>query len=113
MPPKKKPAREGIVFSTDPDFDYETQDSVAETLPPRQQDLRIALRRFKGNKQATVVTGFVGKEADLEELGKALKQKCGCGGSVKDREIILQGDFRGKISGELQRMGYRCKLSGG
>lgn len=107
--------RNGIVFSTNPEFQYETG-SVDEqkTLPPSQQSLRIQTdRKNRAGKTVTMITGFVGSEEDLTLLGKALKTKCGCGGSVKDGIILIQGDFREKIMGILNEMGYKSKKSGG
>jgi translation initiation factor 1 len=110
-----KSQRSGLVYSTDPDFEPELDDDGAEmeTLPPAKQQLRITLQRLKGNKVVTRVYQFVGQEDDLKDLGKQLKQKCGCGGSVKDGDILLQGDFRELIGSELQRLGYRYKFVGG
>ena len=117
MAKKKKNTRRntgGFVYSTDPDFDYdEGSGEDAETLPPNQQNLRLHLQRFKGNKIATVVKGFVGSESDLKDLGKLLKSKCGTGGSVKDGEIIIQGNKRDKVGEILAKEGYKYKNSGG
>lgn len=111
---KKHKSKGGFVYSTDPDFEPEVEEQEEEeTLPPQQQDLRLSLDRLKGNKVVTRVWKFKGREDDLKTLGKALKQKCGCGGSVKDGEILLQGDFREKVGQELKKQGYRYKLSGG
>ncbi len=112
---KKKKKRDfgGMVYSTDPDYTFDDFSDEAETLPPQQQDLRIKLERYKGNKKASVVTGFVGNEDDLKALGKLLKTKCGGGGSVKEGDIIIQGDHREKIGQVLKKEGYRYKLSGG
>ena len=105
----------GIMFSTDPDFVYEnTQQEEQETLPNAQQDLRVLLdRKNRGGKTVTLVTGFVGAEADLEKLTKTLKTKCGVGGSAKDGEVVLQGDFKEKVFLFLQKEGYKVKKSGG
>ena len=103
-----------MIYSTDPDFEL-NDDSIEEeeTLPPAQQDLRITLDRLKGNKKATVVYDFIGTTDDLKELGKHLKNKCGVGGSVKNGEILLQGDLRNKVGDELKKMGYKFKFVGG
>ncbi len=105
-------------YSTDPDtqrrFDEGEEDDVV-SLDPKQQKLRIHREtKHRGGKEATIVKGFIGKEEDLEALGKALKNKCGVGGSVKDGEIILQGDQRQKALEFLKSKGYNdTKLAGG
>jgi translation initiation factor 1 len=101
--------RLNIVYSTNPDFQYETTDTEkAETLPKEKQVLRISLdKRNRGGKKVTLITGFTGKDEDLQDLGKWLKVKCGVGGSAKDGEIIIQGDFRNKICEILSKDGYQ------
>lgn len=112
---KKKKNRIDVVYSTNPDFEYEEASSHEdETLAPNQQDLRVLIdRKHRGGKTATIITGFVGSEDDLKDLGKTLKQKCGVGGAAKDGEIIIQGDNRDKIMALLSKMGYKAKKSGG
>jgi translation initiation factor 1 len=109
---KPKP-QGGFVFSTNPDFEFETDDYADETLPNNEQDLRIWLERKGGNKITTVIKNFVGNENDLKDLGKTLKSLCGSGGTVKDNEIIVQGDHRDKVLNHLVKNGYRAKKSGG
>lgn len=105
----KNKNRVGVVFSTNPDFQYEYEDdSAVETLEPSKQKLTVRIdRHARGGKQVTLVTGFVGTDGDLAELGKKLKSRCGVGGSAKEGEIIIQGDFRDKVIELLQTDGYR------
>ena len=103
-----------FIYSTNPDFNPDEDDFDPDTeLEPGKQNLRIRLDRLKGNKVATIVYQFAGSEETLKELGKSLKSKCGCGGTVKEGEIILQGDNRKKVQDELVRLGYKFKLVGG
>ena len=100
--------RLGVVYSTNPDFDYNTNEQKEEvTLSPEKQNLRISIdnRKRKG-KVVTLVTGFVGTEEDLKALGKKLKMKCGLGGTVKNNEIVIQGNVMDKIKKLLQDEGY-------
>jgi len=104
-----------IVYSTNPDFQYQ-YDAPEEptTLPPAKQDLRVMLdRKNRSGKSVTLITGFVGTQDDLANLGKELKTKCGVGGSAKDGEILIQGDFRDKIMQILLQKGYKAKKAGG
>ena len=100
--------RLGVMYSTNPDFQYNTGNEVEEdTLPKEKQQLRISLdKRNRGGKAVTLVTGFRGTTEDMEALGKFLKVKCGVGGSAKDGEIIVQGDLRQKVLEILQKEGY-------
>lgn len=100
----------GLVYSTDRSV---STASNPATLPPQQQDLRIHLDRLKGNKEVTRIVGFVGKDTDLDELGRALKSKCGVGGNSKDGVILLQGDHRDKVLAYLSDKGYKAKKAGG
>ena len=105
---KKKPDTRGFVYSTDPDFSFEPEQNNSETLPPAQQKLKIRLdTKHRGGKVVTLVEGYVGKEKDLEDLGKKLKSFCGTGGSAKDGEIIVQGDQRDKVLQWLLKNGYK------
>lgn len=111
---KKSKNNKGIVYSTDPGFAFDGEEGEElEALPPAKQNLRLRLDRLKGNKRATVIYDFVGSDEDFKQLGKLLKDKCGCGGTVKNGEILLQGDFRDRVGQELTAMGYRFKMVGG
>ena len=103
--------RLGVVFSTHPDFQYEEESrSEQETLEPAKQNLIVSIdRKGRGGKQVTLVTGFVGTADDLADLGRTLKVKCGVGGSAKDGEITIQGDFRDRVTSLLKDMGYKAK----
>lgn len=110
----KHKSLDGIVYSTNPDFVFETEEESNETLKPSAQKLRVALdKKQRGGKKVTLVSGFVGSDFDLAVLGKELKTACGVGGSVKDGDILIQGDFRDRVVGLLVDKGYtNTKKSG-
>lgn len=107
--------RLGVVFSTNSDFQYENEkEEEQNTLPSQQQNLKVSLdRKKRKGKSVTLVNGFIGLENDLKDLGKLLKTKCGVGGTVKNGEILIQGDFCDKIMEILKKEGYKVKRSGG
>ena len=111
---KKNRNAAGVVYSTDPNFRYESNEvPEAETLPPAQQNLKIWLVKMGGNKVVTTVRDFIGTSEDLADLGKQLKAACGAGGSSKDNEILIQGDHRDKVLTWLTANGYKAKKAGG
>lgn len=100
--------RLNIVYSTNPDFAYQTEsEDEQETIEKEKQNLRVSIeKKNRGGKTATVVKGFTGSEADLKDLAKLLKTRCGVGGAAKDGEIIIQGDLREKVVELLKKKGY-------
>ncbi len=104
-------ARLGVVYSTNPDFSYQTgKEKEADTLPPDEQNLKVVLdRKQRNGKTVTLIRGFIGHYEDLKQLGKKLKTKCGAGGSEKDNEIIIQGEFVEKVKNILRKEGYNVK----
>lgn len=115
MAKKSKKDRVNVVYSTNPDFDYETDEVEEEdTLDPEDQILYVSLdRKQRKGKTVTRVANFIGTEDDLADLGKKLKSSCGTGGSVKDGEIIIQGEKRNQVIEVLEKMGYKTKRKGG
>lgn len=107
--------RLGTIYSTNPNFQYETNaESESETLLPKQQNLRVQLdKKKRAGKSVTLVSGFIGTDEDLKALAKILKTKCGVGGSAKDGEILIQGDFCNKVIEILKSENYRVKHTGG
>lgn len=112
---KKNKERFNVVYSTNPNFQYEVESNEEiETLEPKFQKLYVSLdKKQRAGKEVTLIEGFVGTENDLKDLGKILKSKCGVGGTVKDGEIVIQGNFRDKIIELLQKEGYQVKRKGG
>ncbi len=108
-------SRLNVVYSTDPNFRYEEHsEPQVDTLAPARQNLRVWIdRKHRGGKTVTLVTGFVGIEEDLKELGRRLKIACGSGGSAGGGEIVVQGDFRDRVFDLLIREGYKAKKAGG
>lgn len=107
--------RLNVVYSTNPNFRYETDDELEpETLAPNKQNLKVSIdRKQRGGKSVTLIEGFVGTDNDLKELAKMLKNKCGVGGSAKNGEILIQGEFKQKVYDLLIQAGYKAKMAGG
>ncbi len=104
----------GFVFSTNENFEIEQNSGKLETLPPNEQQLEAHFnKKGRAGKTVTIIKGFIGTENDLKTLGKLLKTKCGVGGSIKDGEIIIQGNYRDKLVEILQKMKYNVKKIGG
>lgn len=111
----KKKKRIDVVYSTNPDYNYEhEQEHEEETLPPNQQKLYVSLdKKNRSGKAVSLVEGFIGTKEDLKSLAKKLKQACGVGGNEKDGDILIQGDHRNKIVNILEADGYQVKRKGG
>lgn len=108
MSKKQKPDNRGFVFSTDPNFQFDQENEETDTLAPAQQKLKVRLdSKQRGGKSVTLVEGFIGREEDMQDLGKQLKSYCGTGGAAKDGEIIVQGDQRDKVLQWLLQKGYK------
>jgi translation initiation factor 1 len=114
MSKKENNNRVNVVYSTNPNFSYQNEEEqTQETLPPQQQNLKLFLDRIGGGKAVTRISGFIGTEADLNDLAKTLKQKCGVGGNAKDGNILIQGDNRDKLLELLLKANYKAKKAGG
>jgi len=111
----ERKTRSGVVYSTDPDFVFHVEGGEEmETLPPARQNLRVSRdKKQRKGKVVTLITGFIGRETDLQELARLLKVFCGVGGTAKDGEILIQGDFCDKVLGFLQQKGYKARKTGG
>ena len=108
-----KKSRKGVMYSTNPDFDYEYEDDKMKTLSPENQNLKVCIDKHRAGKIAVLIKGFIGSTDDLKSLGKMIKKKCGVGGGVKNGEIIIQGNVRDKVMDLLENEGYNYKRVGG
>jgi translation initiation factor 1 len=104
-----------IVYSTNPNFQYQEEEQIEqETLPNQQQKLYVSIdKKQRAGKEVTLIEGFVGSDDDLKDLGKMLKSKCGVGGTAKDGEILIQGNFRDKVIDLLKKEGFQTIRKGG
>jgi translation initiation factor 1 len=110
---KKNRTQGGVIYSTNPDYEYQNFDSEPETLPNEKQNFKIWLDRKGGGKVVSRLEGFIGNDEDLQALKKRLQNVCGSGGAAKDAEILIQGDHRDKILAFLIKEGYKAKKAGG
>jgi|TARA_B100000959_G_scaffold253985_1_gene285320 translation initiation factor 1 len=110
---KNKKNCKGVMYSTNPDFEYEYENEELETLPNNKQLLKICIDKHRAGKTVVIIKEFVGRTEDLRLLSKLLKTRCGVGGSVKNREIIIQGNVRDKVMEILEKVGYKYKRVGG
>jgi translation initiation factor 1 len=110
---KKGKNKKGVMYSTNPDFEYEYENEEIETLPNKEQHLKVCIDKHRAGKIAVIIKDFVGTTDDLKDLGKRLKSKCGVGGSAKNGEIIIQGNVRDKVMELLQKEGFNYKRVGG
>ena len=110
---KNKKNRKGIMYSTNPDFEYEYENQEMETLPASKQNLKVCIDKHRAGKVAVIIKDFLGTTDDLKKLGKLLKTKCGVGGSTKNGEVIIQGNMREKVMEILQKEGFHYKRVGG
>lgn len=110
---ENKKNRKGVMYSTNPDFDYEYENEEQETLVNNEQQLKVCIDKHRAGKVAVIIKDFIGTTEDLKTLGKTLKSKCGVGGSAKNGEIIIQGNVRDKVMEILKKEGYNYKRVGG
>ena len=110
---KNKKNRKGIMYSTNPNFEFVYENEKMDTLVNNQQNLKVCIDKHRAGKIAVIIKGFIGSSDDLKVLGKILKAKCGVGGSTKNGEIIIQGDLRDKVMDILEKEGYNYKRVGG
>ncbi|CAI8282064.1 MAG: Uncharacterised protein [Cryomorphaceae bacterium] len=110
---KNKKNRKGIMYSTNPNFEFVYENEKMDTLVNNQQNLKVCIDKHRAGKIAVIIKGFIGSTDDLKVLGKILKAKCGVGGSTKNGEIIIQGDLRDKVMDILEKEGYNYKRVGG
>ena len=110
---ENKKNRKRIIYSTNPDFEYEYENQEMKTIPAFEQNLKVCIDKHRAGKIAVIIKDFIGTTEDLKLLGKMLKVKCGVGGSVKNGEIIIQGNVQKKVMGILEKVGYKYKRVGG
>ena len=110
---KKGRNRKGVMYSTNRDFEYEYENDEMETLPNNEQNLKVCIDKHRAGKIAVIIKEFIGTTEDLKSLGKLLKSQCGVGGSVKNGEILIQGNIRDKVMSILEKEGYNYKRVGG
>lgn len=110
---KNNKNRKAVMYSTNPDFDYEYEENEMKTLSPKNQNLKVFIDKHRAGKKAVIIKNFIGTTEDLKTLSKTLKSKCGVGGSAKNGEIIIQGNLRDKVMEILKKEGYNYKRVGG
>lgn len=110
---RNKKNKKGVMYSTNPDFEYEYEDNEIKTIPNNKQNLKVYIDKYRAGKVVVIIKDFIGTNNDLKSLGKILKEKCGVGGSAKNGEIIIQGQVRNKVMEILEKEGYNYKRVGG
>ena len=114
MSRKSKKNRINVVYSTNPDFDYEDENEAFQSLPFEEQKLYVSIdRKNRGGKSVTLIEGFIGPEEEAKELAKSVKQQCGVGGGFKNSEIYVQGNHKDKVGSFLKKLGAQVKFKGG